>query len=118
MFKACSRCGKIHSASYQCNVGKVYQGGKERKQRSRYVWTKKSEEIREQAQYLCEVCRDQGEISYEKLEVHHIIPLTENPSLLLEDTNLICLCVKHHKQADNGEIDREYLRKLARQREN
>lgn len=117
MFKACSRCGKIHPANYQCNIGKVYQGGEERQLRGKYVWQLKSQEIREKAQYLCEVCRDQGEISYEKLEVHHITPLREDSTLLLDNNNLVCLCVSHHKQADNNELDRDYLRKLARIRE-
>ena len=85
--------------------------------RSRFAWTKKSEEIREKAQYLCEVCRDQGKITYESLEVHHITPLREDSTLLLENNNLVCLCIEHHKQADNSELDRDYLRKLAEYRE-
>lgn len=117
MFKACSRCGKIHPANYQCNKGKVYRGGEERQLRSRFAWTKKSEEIREKAQYLCEVCRDKGKITYDQLEVHHIISIKENSSLLLDNYNLVCLCVEHHKQAENGEIDRDYLKKLAWDRE-
>ena len=117
MYKACSRCGKIHSSDYQCNKGKVYRGGEERQLRAKYVWTKKSEEIREKAQYLCEVCRDTGKITYDCLEVHHITPLKEDSNLLLDNYNLVCLCVSHHKQADNGELDRDYLRKLARHRE-
>ena len=85
--------------------------------RSRFAWTKKSEEIREKAQYLCEVCRDKGKITYDQLEVHHIISIKENSSLLLDNYNLVCLCVEHHKQAENGEIDRDYLKKLAWDRE-
>lgn len=118
MFKACSRCGKIHPANYQCNVGKVYQGGEERQLRAKNVWHKKSQEIRDKAQHLCEVCRDNNVYTYDNLEVHHITPLREDSSLLLDNNNLICLCVTHHKQADNNEIDRDYLRKLAWKREN
>ena len=117
MYKSCSRCGRIHPADFKCNKGKVYRGGEERQLRSRFAWTKKSEEIREKAQYLCEVCRDQGKITYESLEVHHITPLREDSNLLLDNFNLVCLCIEHHKQADNSELDRDYLRKLAEYRE-
>lgn len=116
MFKACSRCGKIHDSRFKCNVGKVYTGGEERKLRSSYDWTKKSKEIRESAQYLCEVCRDKGIFTYENLEVHHIDKLRENKDKFLDDNNLIVLCVEHHKQADAGRLSKEYLRKLAEDR--
>ena len=116
MYKSCSRCGKIHDSKYKCYKGIIYSGGNERKLRSSYAWQKKSQDIREQAQGLCEVCRDQGQITYNNLEVHHIEKLAEHEELLLEDDNLICLCVTHHKQADSGEIDKEYLRQLARVR--
>ena len=36
---------------------------------------------------------------------------------LLDNYNLICLCQEHHKQAEIGKIDRDYLYRLARQRE-
>lgn len=117
MFKACSRCGKIHDSRFKCNVGKVYTGGDERKLRSSYAWTKKSKEIRESAQYLCEVCRDRGVYTYENLEVHHIDKVKDNKDRLLDDNNLIVLCVEHHKQADAGRLDKDYLRKLAEHRQ-
>lgn len=117
MYKSCSRCGKIHAYNYNCTVGKTYKGGAERKERSRYAWTKKSEEIRERANYLCEVCRDKGAYTYKDLEVHHITKVREDKGLLLDNYNLICLCVKHHKMADRGEIDSDYLSELARKRE-
>lgn len=120
MFKACSRCGKIHDSRFKCNAGKTFTGGEERKLRSSYDWTKKSKEMRESAQYLCEVCRDEGRYTYEGLEVHHIEKLKDNKDRLLDDDNLIVLCVKHHKDADAGRLSKDYLKKLAvgRDREN
>ena len=112
-YKVCPKCGKIHKSSYQCNVGKIYRRVDEDKLRNKYAWAKKSEEIRERASYLCEVCRDLGRYTYENLEVHHIEKLREQPNLLLEDDNLICLCVEHHKEADRGELSKDYLRNLA-----
>ena len=121
MWKSCSRCGKIHRVGYMCNVNRVYksnQGGQERELRSSYAWTKKSQEIRERANYLCEVCRDQGVYTYKELEVHHIVKLRDDKELLLDNNNLVCLCVKHHKEADDGILNADYLKDLAIRREN
>ena len=117
MYKACSRCGKIHRYNKTCYVNKVYQGGNERELRSTYKWTLKSLEIRDKAHYLCEVCKDQNILNYDDLEVHHIEKVKDNSDLLLENDNLICLCQFHHKQADAGELDKEYLKSLVRIRE-
>ena len=117
MYKACSRCGKIHDSRFNCNVNKVFTGGIEREMRSRNVWTKKSQEIRERANYLCEVCRDKGAYTYEGLEVHHIEKIVDRQDMFLDDQNLICLCVEHHKQADRGDLSKDYLRSLVQRRE-
>ena len=117
MYKACSRCGKIHDSSFKCTANDIHKNRTERKLRSTYKWTKKSEEIREKANYLCEVCRDKGIINYTDIEVHHITKVIDDPNSLLDNYNLICLCQDHHKQADKGLIDRDYLLKLARKRE-
>ena len=117
MYKSCSRCGKIHDTRYKCNVGKIYQDTEERKLRSKYSWTKKSTEIREKANYLCEICRDQGIINYDSVEVHHIVKVRDDKSKVLDDYNLLCLCPEHHRQADAHEIDIDYMLRLAKQRE-
>lgn len=120
MYKSCARCGKIHSSTYVCNVNRVrrkYVETEERKLRSTSKWTEKSKEIRERANYLCEVCRDEGKFTYKNLEVHHITKLSEDSSLLLDNNNLICLCIEHHKKADDGDIDKNYLMRLAKERE-
>lgn len=119
MLKACSRCGRIHAAgrctlkpeqksrNYDRSNNEAYQF------RQRAKWRKKSKQIREDAQYLCEVCRDKNKLVYEGLSVHHITPLSEDTSIGYEDTNLICLCSTCHELAEAGMIDRDYLRKLA-----
>ena len=117
MYKSCSKCGKIHDINYRCKAIKYNYTGEERKLRSSYQWTKKSQEIREKAQYLCEVCRDRNVFTYKDIEIHHIEKVRDNPSLLLDDLNLVCLCIEHHRQADAGEIDADYLRHLATVRE-
>ena len=118
MFKACAKCGKIHAIDYPCKALKrIYIKNDERKLRSQYVWTQKSKEIRDKANFLCEVCKDNNVITYDDIEVHHITKLSEDRGGLLDNYNLICLCQEHHKKADKGEIDIEYLRGLAARRE-
>ena len=117
IYKSCSRCGKMHPQGHRCDQSRLYQGGKERELRSTYKWTLKSKEIRERANHLCEVCKDQGTYTYDNIEVHHIEKVRDDESKLLDDNNLIVLCKDHHIQADNGEIDKEYLYKLVQQRE-
>ena len=120
-FYSCSRCGGIHPEGYICKVGpkrrREYKPTEERKLRNLGAWHKKSEEVRDKAHNLCEVCRDEGRYVYKDIEVHHITKLRDNPEGLLDNCNLICLCQKHHKQADRGQISAEYLRELARRRE-
>lgn len=114
----CSHCGRIHKAGEKCPAfTRIYRGGDERKLRSTYAWAKKSKEIREKANGLCEVCKDKGIYTYKGLEVHHITKLRDDNNKLLDNYNLICLCVDHHKMADNGELDANYLKKLAKMRE-
>lgn len=117
MFRACSKCGKIHPVNVKCDRGRRYSGGQERKLRASWDWQKKSLEIRDKAQHLCEVCRDNGVFTYTGLEVHHIEKVSESPERLLDDMNLICLCVEHHKKADKGELTKDYLVRLVEVRE-
>ena len=118
MFKSCSRCGKVHDYNYKCNKGKVYKQNDIDKLRSTHRWTIKSIEIREASNYLCAVCLDHGIINYKDVEVHHIVKLQDDPDKLLDNENIICLCKYHHKLADNNKLDKDYLLKLARDREN
>ena len=117
MYKSCSKCGKMHPQGFKCNTGRTYQGGKERELRSTYSWTQKSLQIRERANNLCEVCRDQNIYTYNNLEVHHIEKVRDDESKLLDDNNLICLCASCHRDADNGKIDKNYLKQLVAKRE-
>ena len=116
--KACSVCGKIHDASIKCKRPVERTDAQAYTLRQTNKWHNKSLEIRERSQWLCAVCKAQGIINYEKLSVHHITKLSENPDGLLDDENLVCLCANHHLMADDGLIDADYLRELAKQRDN
>lgn len=118
MYKACSRCGKIHDSRFTCTANKpIKPTTDESNLRSKNQWTLKSLSIRGKANWLCEVCRDKGIYTFDGLEVHHIVKLREKPEKLLDDYNLVCLCMKHHKEADENKIDQDYLLRLARVRE-
>lgn len=118
MYKTCTRCGRIHDAGYKCTANRFYKQTDEVKLRNTYKWKQKSKEIRYESNFLCEVCKNQDHyFNYKDLEVHHIEKLKNRPTGLLDDENLICLCKYHHKLADAGKIDAEYLKELARRRD-
>ena len=116
--KACSICGKIHSTAIKCKRPIERADAQAHSLRQKNKWHRKSLEIRERSHWLCAVCRAQGTFNHESVEVHHIKKLKDNPDSLLDDENLICLCIPHHKMADDGLIEPEYLRELARKRDN
>lgn len=115
--RSCTICGKIHSVDIKCQRKIERTDALAFSLRQKNKWHKKSYEIRERSSWLCAVCKDQGLITHEKLSVHHITKLNENPDGLLDDENLICLCAQHHQMADDGLIEPDYLRRLAIQRD-
>lgn len=119
MYRSCTRCGKIHDVNHKCKVNRKYKikDSELHKLRNTTAWVYKAREMKERAGYLCEVCKADGVYTYEGLEVHHIEKLKDKPTKLLDDDNLITLCVFHHKMADNGILEASYLRKLVEIRE-
>ena len=119
MLVSCSRCGKLHPRGYKCNKGRAQRVDQEAyKLRSSWAWQKKSKEIKDKSKWLCAVCKDNGKLVYDGLEVHHIVKVTDDKSKAFDGYNLICLCVEHHKLADAGKIKASYLLELAKRREN
>ena len=118
MYKTCSRCGKIHDFNKKCYKDKQTRGLSDAdKFRKTYKWHKKSEDIRCRDKHLCRCCianiyDTHTQFNFNKLEVHHIVPIEEDFSLRLDDDNLITLCSYHHKLADNNVIPRSILYKL------
>ncbi len=119
MLKSCKYCGRIHDSKFDC--GRKPKSKYKRKESEQIRYTtpmkRKSVEIKESANYLCEVCRDKGKFVTSGLETHHIEKLVDRPDLALDNNNLICLCRNCHEQAEKGYIDVSYLRELARKRE-
>lgn len=119
MMKTCSRCGIVpqnHTCPYKHYRNKD-SNDKANQFRKSKAWTRKSVEIRERDKYLCQVCirnlfNTIQTYNYNKLEVHHIVPIHEDYNLRLENDNLITLCCYHHKLADNGQISKSLLSSL------
>ena len=49
------------------------------------------------------------------LQVHHIIPVSENKELRLDETNLITVCAIHHELCESGKITRQQQSELVQQ---
>lgn len=121
MLKSCSRCGKIHDFNKTCYKNRQVRGLTDAdKFRKTYKWHKKSEDIRNRDKHLCRCCiadiyNTSSIYNFNKLEVHHIIPLEEDYSRRLDDENLITLCCYHHKLSDNNVIPRKILQELIKE---
>jgi hypothetical protein len=55
---------------------------------------------------------------YTDLEVHHIESIEENWDKRLDDDNLITLSEDYHEKAERGEISKELLKQIVRERNN
>lgn len=128
MLISCSHCGKIHEDTFVCKDKEekvnTYKRKVSKGDRFRWtaVWQRKRREINERDNFMCQVCvrelyDTKMKYTYKGISVHHIIKLIDDWSLRLEDTNLICLCEVHHKQADDGVIGVEELRVIVREQE-
>lgn len=119
--KTCTYCRKIHGTEINCTAKKGYY----REKNSRYEkdkdyikfikskeWNNKSQEIKLLDNHCCLVCKSLGLHSPVYLEVHHIIKFRNDSSLRLDNSNLITLCIHHHKQADNNKISTNELYRL------
>lgn len=120
MFKSCRWCGGIHPfATDRCRKNRYRIGfdGKPRtdegyKYRNNSKFMKLSSFLKEERHNLCAACLVDGVINSQRIEVHHIEKISEKPELAYDISNLICLCSQHHRQAERGELSKEYLRKI------
>ena len=71
------------------NVKKFYKSG---------IWKKKREQILKRDNYECQRCKENGEFSNRKLQVHHKQELRDRPDLALKNSNLITLCGRCHSE--------------------
>ena len=124
MLKSCKYCGGIHDKNYVCprKPERKYKVTDIDRFRWGKPWQKKRKEINKRDKYMCQVCirklyNTQLQYNYTDIEVHHIVPISFDWSLRLEDSNLVCLCAYHHKMGDRGEISRQELLRIVEQQE-
>lgn len=119
MKRSCPYCGGIHEKGAECprKPKPVQTANRHRSEagdlRKRNIWKRTSVEIRKRDSYLCRACLDRGELNTRNLSVHHIVPINEDKAQWLDPKNLITLCSSCHDKAEEGLLDRDYLRGLA-----
>lgn len=122
--KTCTYCHKIHDSKKKCTAKKGYYRDKNTRYKKdkdylKFIkskqWHNKSQEIKRLDCYRCLVCQSLSLISPVYLEVHHIVKVRNDASLKLDNSNLITLCVNHHKQADANKIASSELYSLIKQ---
>lgn len=115
----CSRCGIVprgHRCPYKTYKKKAYDTEADRFRKTKR-WTNKSLEIRQRDRYLCRVCEANlyntiQQFNFNTLDVHHIVPISEDYNKRLDNDNLITLCRYHHNMADDGNIPKKVLYEL------
>lgn len=114
MLVSCRYCNQIHKRGQACQNRPVNNSRKKEvnhitKFRSARIWQKKRLEIKQRDKFLCQNCKKNGLYNFSKLEVHHITPISKNWNKRLKNDNLITLCSRCHKDADNGNISKKEL---------
>lgn len=112
MQRSCRYCGGIHPVGRMCKPRRAKIRTEANRVRSTRGWTVTAKSVKARDCYLCLVCLSEGRVTYDQLEAHHIIPISERPDLALDERNCITLCVACHKLADAGVISRDRLREL------
>ena len=115
------KCGKQHPIGTECPNKYKYkkdhsseENVKVNKFYASKLWKNKREEIKALDKGLCQRCLLKfGIITMERLEIHHIEPLSVKWEKRLQNDNLITLCLQCHRFVDiknNGRLDFEWKR--------
>lgn len=124
MLVSCSYCGRIHEKNFDCGrkPQRIRYNTDAAKFRNTTSWQKKSREIRERDNYLCQCCIREmpgtfRKYEYDSVSVHHNVPVIEDESKRLDNANLITLCPVHHEMAERGEISRDAIQAIINEQE-
>lgn len=115
------KCGQKHPIGTECPNKYKYKrenSSEENKIVNKFYtsksWREKREEIKSLDKGLCQRCLIKfGIVTTERLEIHHIEPLTVKWEKRLQNNNLITLCIQCHRWIDiknNGRLDFEWSR--------
>lgn len=116
----CSHCSGMHELGTRCPQHKRTKTKTTMVRiRSSGRWQRTREAIRARDNHLCQACLIDTHgtkylYTHNDLEVHHIVPLSEDASKSHDHANLITLCRTHHKYAHDGLISRQTLSSLAK----
>lgn len=115
MLQSCKWCGRMHPLGFVCPMKpqKRRKNTEAQRFRNTYEWRQTRKRVNRRDGHLCRLCLLAGEIVYEGLSTHHIIPLEETMDYAADDDWCITLCDTHHKEAEDGQHDREMLHQLA-----
>lgn len=108
----CAVCHKIHEGKCK-RIGTLQRDPRAEKFRGSTIWKQKRKAVLRRDLNCCRICAERGLINNRSLSVHHIISLSDEWELRLDDDNLITLCIEHHNAAEAGRIPKEQLRRLA-----
>ena len=132
MLKSCAYCGRIHEKKYICQQKAAADAKRASRKKFRTeqdalrntnAWKKKSRNIRERDNYMCQACLNgigflpERRITTNNLQVHHIIPLKKDRNKAFDSDNLITLCEQCHELAEVGIIPTAKLREIAEKSE-
>ena len=117
MLVSCSYCNGRHARGLDCknkpvNNSRKKVGNDITRFRSSNAWQKKRLEIKSRDKFLCQACLIEKRYIFQKLEVHHITPISISWYKRLENDNLITLCSSCHSLAENGNITSRELLKI------
>lgn len=128
MLKSCVKCGRVHDTKEQCTGGQIKReywskGSIADKFRNTRAWRSCRADVATRDKYLCQLCiRKINTYTTKiyngtKVEVHHIETIKESYDKRLDPYNLITVCPYHHKQCDDGAIDKALLKSIADEQE-
>ena len=105
----CQYCMKIHDREYECNAKSKHKRIKRinRYNDERYKiyndcyntrqWKRVRGEVLNEANYMCEVCKELGKLNYTDIQVHHIDKVKNNKEKIYDKDNLLVVCREHHR---------------------
>lgn len=110
MLKSCKYCGRYHQSKFDCGKKPIYKKYKDNDVfRSSIEWRNKRDEIRSRDYNLCQICIRRlyntiNQYTYDDISVHHAIPIEQDYSKRLDNSNLITTCGYHHEMMESGKI--------------
>ena len=123
MLSSCRYCNRIHDTKLDCGKKpKAVKNTEQKKFRSTAAWTQKSIEIKQRDVFLCQICIRKlydtvTQYNYSNLSVHHAIPIGQDESKRLLNSNLITICDYHHEMAESGRIGLVEILTIIREQE-